>query len=55
MFDTLSDRLNKVFTGLRGKGRLSQADIDSVAREIRIALLEAVVALPVVRQFIAAV
>ncbi|HJQ02520.1 MAG TPA: signal recognition particle protein [Jatrophihabitans sp.] len=55
MFDTLSDRLTKVFTGLRGKGRLSQADIDSVAREIRIALLEADVALPVVRQFIAAV
>jgi len=55
VFDTLSDRLNKVFTGLRGKGRLSQADIDSVAREIRIALLEADVALPVVRQFIAAV
>jgi signal recognition particle subunit SRP54 len=55
VFDTLSDRLNKVFTGLRGKGRLSPADIDSVAREIRIALLEADVALPVVRQFIAAV
>ncbi|MCW2539081.1 MAG: ffh [Frankiales bacterium] len=55
MFDTLSDRLNKVFTGLRGKGRLSQADIDATAREIRIALLEADVALPVVRQFIAAV
>ncbi|MEO9240680.1 MAG: signal recognition particle protein, partial [Jatrophihabitantaceae bacterium] len=55
MFDTLSDRLTKVFTGLRGKGRLSQADIDAVAREIRIALLEADVALPVVKQFIAAV
>jgi signal recognition particle subunit SRP54 len=55
VFDTLSDRLNKVFTGLRGKGRLSQSDIDSVAREIRIALLEADVALPVVRRFIAAV
>ncbi len=55
MFDTLSDRLTKVFTGLRGKGRLSPADIDAVAREIRIALLEADVALPVVRQFIAAV
>ncbi|MGI8665260.1 MAG: signal recognition particle protein [Jatrophihabitans sp.] len=55
MFDTLSDRLTKVFTGLRGKGRLSAADIDAVAREIRIALLEADVALPVVRQFIAAV
>src|SRR3978361_2095876 len=55
VFDTLSDRLTKVFTGLRGKGRLSPAYIDAVAREIRIALLEADVALPVVRQFIAAV
>jgi signal recognition particle subunit SRP54 len=53
VFDTLSDRLNKVFTGLRGKGRLSEADIDATAREIRIALLEADVALPVVRQFVA--
>jgi signal recognition particle subunit SRP54 len=55
VFDTLSDRLSAVFTGLRGKGRLSEADIDAVAREIRIALLEADVALPVVREFIAAV
>ncbi|MBV9594258.1 MAG: signal recognition particle protein [Actinobacteria bacterium] len=55
MFDTLSDRLNKVFTGLRGKGRLSEADIDATAREIRIALLEADVALPVVRGFINAI
>jgi signal recognition particle subunit SRP54 len=55
VFDTLSDRLNKVFTGLRGKGRLSEADIDATAREIRIALLEADVALAVVRDFIAAV
>ncbi|GAB2462452.1 signal recognition particle protein [Jatrophihabitans fulvus] len=53
MFDTLSDRLSGVFSGLRGKGRLSEADIDATAREIRIALLEADVALPVVRQFIA--
>ncbi|SHG64426.1 signal recognition particle subunit FFH/SRP54 (srp54) [Jatrophihabitans endophyticus] len=53
MFDTLSDRLSGVFTNLRGKGRLSDADIDATAREIRIALLEADVALPVVRQFIA--
>ena len=52
MFDTLSDRLSAVFTNLRGKGRLSEADIDATAREIRIALLEADVALPVVRQFI---
>ena len=52
MFDTLSDRLDKVFTSLRGKGRLSEADIDATAREIRIALLEADVALPVVKAFI---
>ena len=55
MFDTLSDRLSTVFTNLRGKGRLSDADIDATAREIRIALLEADVALPVVREFIAAI
>ncbi len=55
MFDTLSDRLGAVFTSLRGKGRLSDADIDATAREIRIALLEADVALPVVRQFIGAI
>ncbi len=53
MFDTLSDRLSAVFTNLRGKGRLSDADIDATTREIRIALLEADVALPVVRHFIA--
>jgi signal recognition particle subunit SRP54 len=55
LFDTLSDRLSAVFTNLRGKGRLSDADIDATAREIRIALLEADVALPVVREFIAAI
>ena len=55
MFDTLSDRLTQVFSALRGRGRLSPADIDATAREIRIALLEADVALPVVRQFIARV
>ena len=55
MFETLSDRLDKVFTGLRGKGRLTDADIDATAREIRIALLEADVALPAVRAFIDAV
>jgi signal recognition particle subunit SRP54 len=55
VFETLSDRLTQVFSSLRGKGRLSQADIDATAREIRIALLEADVALPVVRQFIAKV
>ena len=55
MFDTLADRLDKVFTSLRGKGRLSEADIDATCREIRIALLEADVALPAVRAFIGAV
>jgi signal recognition particle subunit SRP54 len=52
VFDTLSDRLTSALAGLRGKGRLSDADIDVTAREIRIALLEADVALPVVRQFV---
>jgi signal recognition particle subunit SRP54 len=55
VFETLSDRLTQVFSTLRGKGRLSPADIDATAREIRIALLEADVALPVVRAFIARV
>ncbi|MGB3439550.1 MAG: signal recognition particle protein [Actinophytocola sp.] len=55
MFDTLSDRLTSVLQNLRGRGRLSEADIDATAREIRIALLEADVALPVVRTFIASV
>jgi signal recognition particle subunit SRP54 len=52
VFDTLSDRLSGIFTKLRGKGRLTDADIDATAREIRLALLEADVALPVVRAFI---
>jgi signal recognition particle subunit SRP54 len=55
VFETLSDRLTQVFSSLRGHGRLSAADIDATTREIRIALLEADVALPVVRQFIARV
>ena len=55
MFATLSDRLAETFKNLRGKGRLSEADIDATAREIRIALLEADVALPVVKEFVGAV
>ncbi|MFT8396058.1 signal recognition particle protein [Propionibacterium sp.] len=55
MFDTLQDRLADTFKSLRGKGRLTDADIDSTAREIRIALLEADVALPVVKEFVARV
>ncbi|MFT4042026.1 MAG: signal recognition particle protein [Gordonia sp. (in: high G+C Gram-positive bacteria)] len=53
MFDSLSDRLTGALKDLRGKGRLSDADIDRTAREIRLALLEADVSLPVVRAFIA--
>ena len=55
MFATLSDRLADTFKNLRGKGRLTEADIDATAREIRIALLEADVALPVVKTFVDAV
>ncbi len=55
MFDTLGSRLNEVFDRLRGRGALSEDDVGSAMREIRIALLEADVALPVVRDFIAAV
>ena len=51
MFATLSDRLSATFKGLRGKGRLTEADVDATVREIRTALLEADVALPVIRQF----
>ena len=52
MFESLSDRLTGALTGLRGKGKLTEADINATAREIRLALLEADVSLPVVRGFI---
>ncbi|MDT5151075.1 MAG: signal recognition particle subunit [Mycobacterium sp.] len=55
MFESLSDRLTGALSGLRGKGRLTDADIDATAREIRLALLEADVSLAVVRAFIARV
>jgi signal recognition particle subunit SRP54 len=51
VFATLSDRLAATFKNLRGKGRLSEADVDATIREIRRALLDADVALPVVRDF----
>lgn len=51
MFASLSDRLSATFKQLRGKGRLTETDIDETVREIRIALLDADVALPVVREF----
>src|SRR3954465_12304710 len=53
VFDTLSDRLTAALQTLTRKGKLSDADIDATAREIRIALLEADVALGVVKTFIA--
>lgn len=55
MFDNLSDRISKTLKGLRGQGRLTEADIDKTVREIRRALLDADVAVPVVRQFAARV
>ncbi|MDK8894110.1 signal recognition particle protein [Corynebacterium sp. MSK006] len=52
MFESLSDRLAGALKGIRGKGKLTEADINATAREIRLALLEADVSLPVVRGFI---
>ena len=53
MFDTLSDRFEGIFKKLRGRGRLSDKDVDEVLREIRVALLEADVNLTVVRSIVA--
>ncbi|MCB5424263.1 signal recognition particle protein [Altererythrobacter sp. CC-YST694] len=55
MFDSLSDRLGGVFDRLRGRGALKEDDVRAAMREVRVALLEADVALPVVRRFIDAV
>jgi signal recognition particle subunit SRP54 len=55
MFETLSERLGGVFDKLTGRGALSEADVDAALREVRVALLEADVALPVVKDFIARV
>ncbi|MCH7629733.1 signal recognition particle protein [Novosphingobium percolationis] len=52
MFDSLSDRLGGVFDRLRGRGALQEEDVRAAMREVRIALLEADVALPVVRRFV---
>jgi len=52
MFDALSDRLGSVFDRLKGRGALKEQDVRDAMREVRIALLEADVALPVVRRFI---
>ena len=55
MFDSLSDRLGGVFDRLRSKGRLNEDDVNTALREVRIALLEADVSLPVVKTFLARV
>jgi signal recognition particle subunit SRP54 len=52
MFDSLSDRLSRTLKNLRGQGRLTEANIKDTLREVRMALLEADVALPVVREFV---
>jgi signal recognition particle subunit SRP54 len=52
LFDTLSDRLGSVFDRLRGRGALTESDVRSAMREVRVALLEADVALPVARDFV---
>ena len=53
MFENLSDRLQGIFSGLRGKGRLTEDDINSAMREVRMAMLEADVNFKVVKQFVA--
>ena len=52
MFDNLSDRLRRTLATLTGKGRVSEADVDAVAREIRLALLEADVNFKVVKDVV---
>lgn len=51
-FENLTERLQNVFKNIRGKRKLSEKDVQEVTKEIRLALLEADVALPVVKEFI---
>ncbi|MDG2393695.1 MAG: signal recognition particle receptor subunit alpha, partial [Thalassotalea sp.] len=53
MFENLSDRLTKTLKNISGRGRLTEDNIKDTLREVRMALLEADVALPVIREFIA--
>src|ERR1700680_1303026 len=55
MFDSLSDRLSAIFRRLRSRGKLTEADVSEVLREVRIALLEADVNLTVAKDFIASI
>src|SRR6059058_1838441 len=55
MFEALTDKLQNVFAGLKGRGKLTEGDIDRAMRAIRLSLLEADVSLPVVKQLTAAI
>ncbi len=55
MFDALSDKFTGIFEGLRKRGALSEGDVTEALREVRLAMLDADVALPVVKDFVAAV
>ncbi len=52
MFDNLTDRLSRTLRNISGRGRLTEDNVKETLREVRMALLEADVALPVVREFI---
>ena len=54
-FDSLSDKLQNIFKNLRGKGRLSEADVKAALKEVKMALLEADVNFKVVKQFVKSV
>ena len=55
MFENLSDRLERIYKNLKGRGILKEADIDEALREIRVALIEADVSLIVIKDFLALV
>ena len=55
MFEVLTEKLSKIFSGLNNKGKLSEKDIDEALRQIRLALLEADVNFKVVKSFLAVV
>ena len=54
-FENLSEKLQNVFKNLRGKGRLTEADVDAALKEVKMALLEADVNFKVVKQFVAGI
>ena len=55
MFDNLTNRLGEIFSGLKKRGALSEDDVDTALRQVRVALLEADVAVPVVKDLVAAI